>query len=69
MKREGAENRMRPEYYERDYRGFCRKNEGVCISQRCHAPRRRGTQETQSQRQPLTALTAGDYWVVRLRGR
>ena len=23
MKREGAENRMRPEYYERDYRGVC----------------------------------------------
>jgi len=25
MKREGAENRMRPEYYERDYRGLLPK--------------------------------------------
>ena len=29
MKREGAENRMRPEYYERDYRGLRRRND-VC---------------------------------------
>jgi hypothetical protein len=25
LKREGAENRMRPEYYERDYRGMLPK--------------------------------------------
>ena len=29
MKQEGAENRMRAEYYERDYRGYCRRNDGA----------------------------------------
>ena len=31
MKREGAENRMRPEYYERDYEGCCRKNDDAAL--------------------------------------